>query len=263
MKKLLLSFILLIALSVVTNAQRIYFCANYTEAGEPISPGSLWNIEPSGGFVYVLFQSGGPVINSNLNFHISKLSGNDYVAFDVKSVTPTAGSNWALLDYKFMSEGDYRFIVKDVDNNELAKEYVSIKLKSSTTSSTTTTDNTNSSSTMYYTYSSVKAGTAVDNITGYITNEGSNFKLNKDGSTLCFKVSNAPKTLGTTKLIVDVYKMSSAGKYEFFETLNYNIADLDWTYFKYTIANPGSYKLKVYNGQSVWINDCLITVTKK
>lgn len=70
MKRILFLLALFFTTTVTCYAQRIYFCENYTSAGDPINPGSIWTIKPSGGNVYILFQNGGKAFNANSIFFI-------------------------------------------------------------------------------------------------------------------------------------------------------------------------------------------------
>ena len=72
MKKLSILLALLTLLYVGSFSQRIYFCANYTASGEPISTGTVWNITAEGGYIYILYQQGSSEMPNTINFYINK-----------------------------------------------------------------------------------------------------------------------------------------------------------------------------------------------
>ena len=254
MKKFLFIAFLFIA-SFTCFSQRIYFCKNYTDTGEPVSSGSVWTINSSGGNVYILFQNGGRPLNvSTVTYYIDKLSGaSNYLAFDSKYPAADPNKTWNVLDYKFTTEGDYRIKVL-VNFVEVATEYITIKSNGTSTAS-------GSSSSDIYSGSAVSTGTDIDLSSGYVYGPGSTFTMNSQGyGRVYFKVSNGSNKLSTTKLIVDMWKMNSSGTYDFYITKNYDISDLNWVYFSYDYYSSGSYKISVYNGASKWINTAYITI---
>lgn len=254
--------VLFLAISLGASAQKIYFCENYTNDGDPIGSGSVWNISTDGGMVYVLYQNGTMSINQDkLYLYIDKLANDAYVSLDVKSLTPDKTKTWYVYDCPFYSKGDYKITIKDANYKELAKEFVTIKFKEATTTDTDPTDSYD-----YYTYSSVKTGTGINSSTGVLEGESESFLIDtQNGSYIIFKVDNAGKEMGSDGLIVDIWRKNAKGDYdEFVETKDYTIdSTYDWVYFKYTFYNPGDYKFSIYNKDSNWINTAYVTIKKK
>lgn len=259
MKQFILLFFVLSALNLTSLSQRIYFCNNYTTNGDPIESGYTWTISGTGGNVYILFQNGGRVINSgNISFYLDYLSGSEYKAWDTKVLSVPAGRTWFALDYKFTATGSYR-VTALINGYEVAKEYVTIKSNTSTTASGSS--NTSSSSTLYYSGSAVMPGTDIDLNSGYVYGLNGPFYLNSQYTAkVFFKVTNGSKKLGTTKLIVDIYKMNANSNYDYYATKNFDISDLDWVYFYYDFYSAGSYKVSVSNGSGVWINTAYLAI---
>jgi hypothetical protein len=253
-------YLLIVVVSFFCNigiSQRIHFCKNYTETGEPISPGSIWTISGTGGNVYILFQNGGKSLNVNsVTYYIDKLSSSSvYLAFDSKYITADPSKTWNVLDFKFTAEGDYRVKVL-LNLVEVATEYVTIKSNALPATPGTTTASTDA-----YVGSSITAGTDITLSSGFVHNQGTSFNLNAQSlARVYFKVSNGTNRLNTTKLIVDIYKMNNSGTYDFYVTKNYDISDLNWVYFSYDFYLSGSYKVNVYNGTSAWINTAYVTI---
>ena len=237
-------------------SQRIYFCANYTASGDPISSGGTWTITADGGYVYVLFQSGNAKMPKTVTFGLLKLSGNDYAAFDVKTVPSEKGKSFVVLDYKFLTPGSYQFVVKDDKLKEITKEFVTITSKDNSTSTTssTTTTTTSTGDINYYLDSKITSGTSIDDY-GAVSGTSDYYTIPAEGAYVIYKVDNAGKALNTEQLIVDVYKKNDAGTYEFVETKNYDIkSEFDWIYFKYSFYSAGDYKLAVYSKEWKYIN---------
>lgn len=164
---------------------------------------------------------------------------------------------WQVLDYKFTKTGSYRVSVW-VNGTEITKDYVTI---TSSSVSTVEVDYNSPSSTMYYSGSSVLAGTMINRSTGYVYEQGGPFYLNENNKLMVyFKVSNGTKKLGTSHLIAEMYKMNSKGTYDFYATKDIYITDHDWVYFTHIFKEPGSYKVSVYNSAKVWINNAYITI---
>jgi len=259
MKKLIISISLLMIFTGVF-AQRVYFCENYTPTGDPIAAGNVWTITSSGGYVYILFKNAdSSPMPSSIVFNISKLSGTDYAPFDVQTVTPEAGKNFALLDYKFMTSGSYKISVKDNNFKELTSDFVTIKDKEVTTTTTTSTSTT--TSTASYTYATVSTGTSIDSY-GILTSKNSEYyTIPTTGAYVTFKVDNAGTPINSSGLVVDIYKADSYGKYEFYETKEYDITStFDWVYFQYTFYTAGNYKFSVYNKEWKYINMVYVTI---
>lgn len=252
--------VLFFAITISSYAQKIYFCENYTIDGDPIGASSVWNISADGSMVYILYQNGSTAINQDkLYLCIDKLSNDAYVSMDVKTLTPEKTKTWYVYDCTFYSKGDYKITIKDANYKELAKEFVTIKIKE-----TSTYDD--ASSYDYYTYSSVTTGTGINSSTGVLEGESTSYIIDtQSGSYIIFKVDNDGKEIGSSELIVDIWRKNSKGDYdEFVETKNYDITStFDWVYFKYTFYNPGDYKFSVYNKDSNWINSAYVTIKGK
>ncbi len=253
--------LIFLLISINAKAQKIYFCEDYTTDGDPIGAGAVWNIKPEGGLVYVLYQNGSTKINQDkLYLYIDKLTDSKYTYVDVKTLTPDKTKTWYVYDCAFYDKGDYRITIKDAQYKELAKEYTTIKFK------TTTTETDPTSEYDYYLYSSVKTGTGINSSTGVLEDEATSFLIDtQKGSYIVFKIDNGTKKIGSEGLIVDIWRKNPKGDYdEFIETKEYDIeSTYSWVYFKYTFYNPGDYKFSVYNKNSNWINTAYVTIKKK
>lgn len=265
MKKFMSLILVLALMGTITQAyaQAVYACEDYTSSGEPIGEGSVWNIEPDGGFVYLLYSNNGRKLNDELIFFfIDKKTGGSYEEYDTKTAAPEK-KPYALLDYKFTEAGDYKITIYNADVEELASTYITIKVKGSTTS--TTKPSTTGGKVDTYYYSNCKIIFCEEVTDNEPVNEATSFTIPKAGGYLTVQVDNG-KALKTTQMIVDVYKKPKGGSdyTEFVETKRYDIKETwDRPYFTYTFYEKGEYKLSVYNADEVFINAGYVTINQK
>lgn len=253
MRTILLSVITCLLSTMTVFSQRIYFCSNYTDYGDPVSAGNTWNINSGGGNVYILFQNAGRPLNVNtITIYIDKLNtSSQYAAWDNKYPSVNPDKTWAVIDYKFTTAGDYRVTVL-INLVEIVKEYISIKLNNSVTTA---------SDILYYSGATVTPGTGIDATSGYVYGVNGPFYLDsRSEAKIYFKVSNGEKSLNTSQLIVDIYKKNSSDKFDFYRTEKFDAVNLNWVYFVSTFYAKGSYRASVYNAGSNWINDAYFTI---
>ncbi len=267
MKKFFSLFLVVALMGVASQvmAQGVYACEDYDKTtGKPIGEGSVWNIEPSGGFVYLLYNNNGRRINDEMIFFfIDKKKGGSYEEYDTKTATPEG--KYALLDYKFTEAGDYKVTIYNADVEELASTTLTIKFKGSTSSTTNTSSGGGSGNTDTYYYSNSKVVFCEEVKDNKPVNEATSFTIPKDGGYLTVQVDNG-KALKTTQLIVDIYKKPKGGSdyTEFVETKRYDIKETwDRPYFSYTFYTKGEYKLAIYNADETWINTGYVTINQR
>ena len=253
------AFIAFFMMGLTSMGQSIFFCSNYTTSGEPIGTATVWNINPTGGNVYLIYQDKANLSSDKMLVSVEKLSGNDYVPFDVKSVDTDKSKKWFVYDMHFPTAGDYKVTIKDGNNREFAKNFVTIQLKENVS-----TNNNDPKSTFYYTNSSVTTGTNIDATSGILVSPSTSFTIDRtNGGVIYFKVDNLGKALETSKITVYIDKMSTSGKYEEFDTKVYTISNKSrsWIYFTYDFFTEGSYKVSVYNESLTFINTSYLTLT--
>jgi hypothetical protein len=260
MKAFLLSVLTGVALMVSADAQaqskKLYFCSDYTATGEPVGVSSVWNISPSGGNVYMLYQNGGVNISTPAIYvYVDKLSGGSYKEYSTKSVVPDKYKNWVIYDYTFTEAGDYKITFLDGSKNTLATEYCTIKFKSGTTAAKTSGVTSD-----YYADSKVMF---CENVTtdGDPITRSDVFNIGPNGGYVQVLVKN-PKAMKTTEIIVDIWR--GEGYAEFVETKRFTIEDSwAWTNFEYIFYTTGNYKFSVYNKEETFINTGYVTINRK
>lgn len=251
----------------LVSAQNVYACEDYTSSGDPIGVGATWTIKPEGGYVYLLYNQSRTITDDAIYFFIDILQGGEYEEFDTELVTPDAGKNWALLDYKFTKAGEYRVEIINSSYETVASTYLTINMKGGTTNNNNSSNNNTGSGgdvdTYYYSDSEVIACEEVKNNTPQ--NVATTFNIGRNGGYVTFQVDNG-KAMKTTELIVDIYMKPKGGSdySEFVETKYFTIEEhWDKPYFQYTFYDAGEYKLAIYNKESTWINNGYVTINKR
>lgn len=264
-------FFLIVCLTLtfhIAFSQQVYFCSNYTEEGEPIGKSIVWNIEPSGGYVYILYNNGKDnIITSELSLLINKLSNNKYHKYDTRSITVENNKNWTMYDYLFTEAGDYKITILDANSKELAKDYLSISIIEKSQQEETVYDEKNSKNknildTYFYESSELTFCAGIDK-NGKAIDPNSTWTIGKDGGFVyCLIDNKAP--LKSDQLIVDIYKKKGSDYSKFVDT-KYLDVESEWhyAYLKYTFYDPGEYKFNVYNKDEVWINTEYVTIESK
>ncbi len=266
--------VLIVFLSMVIfmgYSQRIYFCENYTQSGEPIGPSTKLSSPASGGYIYVLYQNGSSNITADKLFiYVDKLVSGDYIPFDVKDLPVDKAKNWSFYDYNFVTVGDYRVTVKDQNQKELSKEYLQIVLKEETSSSDSSDDDwldyDDPTSMFYYTYSTVEACVGIDSYTGTPNTVSKSFSIDRSlGGRIYFKVSNPNKDIHTDQFIVYINKNDASGTSQTFDTKYYTVSSpsRSWEYFTYDFYSEGDYTISVYTKDFVFINTLAINCSYK
>jgi hypothetical protein len=263
--KVLLLIVILLNV-IILHGQRVYFCDNYTQTGEPIGTQSRVLCPPEGGYIYVLYQNGQEkLISGNYFLNIEKLTGESYVPFDVKSVTAETSKNWFVYDYKFLTSGNYKITVKNPSGKETASDYITlVPGESSVKSFADIYDDP--TSTFYYTYSKVEATTTINSSNGEISGPYTSFSIDKSlGGRIHFKVTNDGKALGTDQFTVNVDKKNDAGQFDAFDSKNFPVTNknVTWEKFYLDFYTSGEYNISVFSSAQVLINTVTITVIYK
>jgi hypothetical protein len=259
MNKIISSALILLLNISLLSAQRIYFCDDYTSSGDPVGVHTKMTLPAAGGFVYVLYQNGpGNLDNGDYYLYIDKLSGNNYTPFDVKTITTDPSKKWFVYDCQFLTAGDYRLTVKNPNQVEMTKDFLSLILDK------VTDKTTNVTSTFYYTNSRLEATTEVNPVTGVIPAAYTSFTISPtQGGRIYFKINNNGTALNTNKLIVFIDKKNNLGEFKPFDNQYFDLASKSthWAYFYSDFFETGEYTLTVYNSAMVFINSVAFTIS--
>lgn len=254
MKKVI--FILFLAASALLS-QNVYFCESYTEQGVPIDASVNVKIKPGGGNIYILLDNAGkPIHDDMIYLFIDKMINGKFEPHDSKPIDIREGRTWAVFDYSFKEEGEFKANFVNTRNQLIATGKVNI-LYDKTYFKPSETYNPN-----YYDYSRIVFAKAI--IEGKPFDEKESFKLENGGS-IIFAYLNTGKTLNTEKIVVEIY-LDENGDRNFDQHVDSKKFKVDpaWrdTFFRYTIKKAGIYKFEVYNENNVMMGSSYLTIYK-
>jgi hypothetical protein len=104
---------------------KLYFCDDVTDAGEPVGHATAWAISPAeGGNIYVLYTNNKkPIKDAQLGIKLEKKNdAGAYELYDELSVETEAGKSWLFFELPFTEEGSYRITMTDAAGKNLAAE---------------------------------------------------------------------------------------------------------------------------------------------
>jgi hypothetical protein len=261
--KTALTFLILLV-STFAYSQQIDVCTNYSEDGAAIGANTVWNISPSGGALYLLFNNGGYAINTNtIYIYIDRQAAYDseYTTYKTLTIPTYEDETWVASNFTFTEPGNYKISFLNQNSQTLATTYCTIKLKNATASvnnnSSVNTNNNTTADTYYYTNSSIKFYTTNDDSKSY-----TKFNISPSGGWVKIKLDNSNKALKSKKLYFDFYTGSNYD--QFVETKSYEISPA-WANFNfnYSFQYVGNYMVKVYNDNNVLINIAYVNTLKK
>jgi hypothetical protein len=216
--------------------------------------------------VYFKVSNNGKNLSTNkLIVDIYKMNGSGTYDFSATKYFDITDKDWVYFSYAFGLAGSYKVNVYNGNSTWINTAYLTVNNKTGGSGATNTSATNTSTTTDYYSGSSVTAGTSIDFSSGYVYGATGTFErkslINKKIQ-VYFKVSNAPKSINTNKLIVDYWKMNKSGEYDVYKTENLDLKNstMDWVYFSYEFKDAGSYKVMVYNGSQAWINTAYVTI---
>lgn len=254
-KSALLAFLLLFS-AVLFGQNSITLCEKYDEHGTPTGLYNAWDIEPTGGYVYIMYSSDQPLPATGLTMQFDTYDSpkGTYNFLKKIDLAPVAGKNWVVYDNKFTLPGDYRIQVMQ-GSSVLATAYTNIKVKTTTNAATTTTDR-DPDDTYYYEDSQIRIGTSATT-EGVLSGESTVFNLPPSGSIDLTILLENPDPLGTEVLYIDLYDGANnlVDEYEIKVDPKW-----DWVKFKQNFTKKGGYILDIYSGSDVFINTATLTI---
>lgn len=237
-------------------SQEINFCLNYTVLGEPIRVSNSWNIGADGGYLYVLFKQP-EVITRNI-YHLVIEEEKDGVFNEVKKqqIIPETGKNWVAHYCKFRKGGDFKVLI--LKNNEvITSDYLTILTQRQ---GITGRRKFRKDPRLLYANTKVIACETVKG--GKAINPSAVFNVSEDVSEVTFLILNE-KSVNPEKLNIDIYKKAAPfDNYSVFvESKRLSVTrSSQETYFTLQFAEPGDYKVYIYDQDQVWINSGYVTI---
>lgn len=250
-------------------SQKLYLCEKYTESGEPIGVGTVWNIPSTGANVYLLYNNGSAISDNIIYYFIDKFNGSSYVQYSDKAVYPDKTKSWYVYDYKFTEAGQYKIRVLNAAVKTVATEYTTIKFKDGSSSSAYTSPSNYSSGGGRNTNAGVDFPDATIRFCtsasgGTPIGESSSFSVGGAGGVVTALINHSA-VINSTGLIVDVYRTIDGEAEKFVETVRFDKIETHWKWytFKYNFFVPAKYKLNVYTKESKKIITGFVTIVPK
>lgn len=253
--KIISSVLFILSLTVSTYAQKVVLCSDYTSNGTPSGIYTEWDINPSGGFIYILYNQPSYISTRDTwHLYIDKDwdDNGKYSAYETIPLTPNEGKKWIVYDYKFTEKGKY--IVSIQKNGiEQAQSFCRISFKSNNTDGNSSNDDDDSIDTYYYEYSEIKLCTNLDSDNKPL-DESTEFQINRETGNVKVKIflsNDAP--LKTDKLNVSIYK--GADSKSAYKEYTVDIQpEWDYVSFNNTFTEPGTYFIDIYTKNGIYIN---------
>lgn len=272
------SLITVVALLLATTglrAQNLYFCDNFTDAGEPMGTTNSKVFDSKGGYVYFLYDNGKKNIkNKVLLISISVQKNNDYSSYDTKVFESiNHDKNWAVYDYNFTEPGNYRVSILDGEKRELAKGFITVTFKNEQKENhdyvnddrdreeDNSEDGEKDYSPVGEDYYNAEMTFTNDVQDGKPVDDMESFPISSSGKDIYIYVMNdKPMNSSGINLIINRMDEQTYSYSEQIVNTPYIInGDLYGTYIQYTFNRQGKYQVQVTNSDNVLIAKGYVT----
>jgi hypothetical protein len=257
--KSLVGFFLVILTVSSLQAQKIYFCLNYTESGEPLRVSNSWSIGSDSGYLMVLYQQPDEIQKSEIFIAVSEERNGSFAELSRYHIVPDPAKNWVAGHIRFAKGGDYKVSVLKYDS-VMASEYLTIHTKKTKAKAG---EKFTSHQWSYYAGTSVIACTGFDD--GVIQNVSATFDITNDTSQVMFIIQSDQK-LDYEKLNIDIYKRN-APCYDYLEFVESKRITPEYekssAYFTLKFSTNGEYKVCIYDIDMIRINTGYVTINSK
>ena len=256
MKKLIFSVLTLFLFVFNASAQSkgtVVTCESYDDNGVTSGVYKAWDIKKDGSFVYVIYSQD-KTITKNLNLYVDKKNEKGkfiaYATEDFAYNPKTDRKKFAMYDYKFTEEGDYRLTVMADNTDALATTEVTIYFEKETSS--TTADELDETDTYYYENSEITFAMDFDSEAN-ATGEATEFRL-KNGESNFFAKVQQDNDLKVTQIRVSIY--TGDDYKEEVSDENFDVESKEWNWIKIPIkvTKRGKYVVDMYTENDVFIN---------
>jgi len=255
MKKVHLVLFALLISTISSYGQSIYVAESITEDGEAIGAKNMWQIDPWGKSLYVIFDNEEQIKDNILYLFIDKLIDGSFQPFDSKVINieqPTSRINY---DFKFTDTGKFKVYVVNEGQETLSSLQLILKPKTATSSNASNSDNYYDQISLIFCEKILIGGTPLG-----IIKSGS---LSRHSGTIYMKLRQY-SPLNSETVQVDLWRIgnNSYDYDQYIESKKYKI-DPTWydTFLKYKFTKPGKYKIVIYNDSDAIIKTGYITIT--
>lgn len=261
MKKLLLFIAFLLPIFLFAQNGTVQFSEKYdSETGENSGHYTSWDIQPTGGFIYIVYSQDiairEPLV---LEVEYKEYADDDFTQLEVHNFLNdvTSKKKYAMYDLEFNKAGTFKVIVKTKNGKFLAQATTKINVVDDSKSSNEelTSD--------YYENSVIKFGTSAgENATIY--GEATEFKYKSGKTPVVISITNG-KVFKCEEIKLSVYKKTKINGKEdtkLVQTIPVTGigADWDWVYATIDFTERGDYIIDVWNENDVFINTGYVTI---
>lgn len=249
--------VIILLFSSKSEAQRIFFCEDFSNSGDPVGAKLVWELESGGTELNILLENGEKYLPSPIIYlFFDKFENSNYYPYDSKAIKIDSPRKWIAVEYIFEEPGKYLVYFQDSKQNNIAQGYITIN------ESARISVPKSFGISLYYENSRVNFCELV--IAGKPMNIFQSVSLGANGKQVYVYIKN-DKPLNTSKILVNVWrKKNHTFEYdEYVESKKYKI-ESTWsdTFFKYYFTQEGEYKFSIYNEDEVLIASGFITVRK-
>ena len=255
MKKINLFFFAILFTAIGNYGQSIYVAESLTESGEAVGANNVWDIDPWGRSLFIVYDNLTPITDNIIYLFVDKFIDGSFQPFDSKVVEIDKPTSRIKYDYKFTDVGKFRVYAVNANEETLSSLLLTLNIKTGSSSKASHSDNYYDGIGLIYCEKILVGGTTLDVI--------KKASISKNKGWIYIKLSHYAQ-LNSGTIQVDFWrKENNSFDYDqYIESKKYKI-DPTWadTFFKYQFANPGKYKIVIYNDFETVIKTGFITVT--
>ena len=256
MKKVYLVLFAILISTICSYGQSIYVSESLTENDEPVGAKNMWDIDPWGKSLFIVYDNEEQINDNILYLFIDKLIDGSFQPFDSKVINIEQSTSRFSYDFKFTDTGKFKVYVVNEAQETLSSLQLILRAKTSTESNTLQSDNYYDGIGLIFCEKILVGGTPLG-----IIKSGS---LSKHSGSIYIKLKQY-SPLNTEAIHVDLWKIgnNSFDYDQYVESKKYKI-DRTWydTFFKYKFTRSGKYKIVIYNDSDAIIKTGYITITK-
>lgn len=255
MKKVYLVLFVMLISTNCNFGQSIYVSESVTENNEPIGAKNMWDIDPWGKSLFVVYDNEEQIKDNILYLFIDKLIDGNFKPFDSKVINIEQSTPRISYDFKFTETGKFKVYVVNEAQETLSSLQLILRAKTSVSSKNSKSDNYYDGISLIFCEKILVGGTPLG-----IIKSGS---LSKHSGVIYIKLKQY-SPLKTETIQIDLWKIgnNSYDYDKYIESKKYKI-DPTWydTFFKYKFTKSGKYKIVIYNDADAIIKTAYITIT--
>jgi len=255
MKNINLFFFVILFITNVSYGQTIFVAESVTESGEVVGAKNEWDIDPWGKSLFIVYDNVTPITDNIIYLFVDKFIEGSFQPFDSKVIEIDKPTSRIKYDYKFTDVGKFRVYVVNANEETLSSLMLTLNTKTGSASNASRSDNYYDGIGLIFCETILVGSTPL----GVIKKAS----ISKNKGWIYIKLSHYAQ-LNSNTIQVDFWtKESNSFDYDkYVESKKYKI-DPTWadTFFKYQFANPGRYKIVIYNDFEAIIKTGYITVT--